>query len=153
MKKNIKVRNIIVKTSADMFTPVALMFGFYVILHGHITPGGGFQGGVLVASAAILLYLGYGYDTAIKAIKPDVIRKNEALGAICYTGFALIGLAFGANFCRNIFSDIGKSGELISSGTIMFMNYAVGYKVLTGVAFLVLLMLGLLAPEEKHDKR
>jgi len=61
----------------------------------------------------------------------------------------------GVNFCTNVFYDIGNVGDLVSAGTITFMSWAVGYKVLTGVGFLLLLMLGLLAagsddePEEE----
>ena len=151
MKKNIEVKNVIVKTAADVFLPLALVLGFYVILHGNISPGGGFQGGVIVASAAILLYLGYGYGTTAKALKPEFIRKNEAVAAVCYVTLALLGIFMGANFCRNVFFDNGNIGDLFSAGTISFMNYAVGYKVLTGVAFLLLLMLGLLGSGDEEE--
>jgi multicomponent Na+:H+ antiporter subunit B len=151
MKKNIKVKNIIIKNAADVFTPIALMLGFYVISHGHLSPGGGFQGGVLVAAAAILIYLGYGYENSLKVFNMELIRKNEAIGAILYTFFAVVGLFFFANFCRNIFYDMGEPGALFSSGTILFMNLSVGYKVLTGMGFLILLMLGLLAPEKSDN--
>lgn len=151
MKKNIEVKNVIVKSAADVFLPLALVLGFYVILHGNISPGGGFQGGVIVASAAILLYLGYGYGTTAKALKPEFIRKNEAVAAVCYVTLALLGIFMGANFCRNVFFDNGNIGDLFSAGTISFMNYAVGYKVLTGVSFLLLLMLGLLGPGDGEE--
>lgn len=151
MKKNIEVKNVIVKTSADVFLPLALVFGFYIILHGHLSPGGGFQGGVIVAVAVILLYLGYGYDTTVKAIKPEFIRKNEAVAAVLYVVLALLGIIMGANFCRNVFFDNGGIGSLVSAGTIAFMNDTVGYKVLTGVAFLLLLMLGLLGNEDEEE--
>jgi multicomponent Na+:H+ antiporter subunit B len=141
MKKNIKVKNIIIKCAADIFAPVSLVFGFYVVLHGHLSPGGGFQGGVLVASAVVLIYLAYGYEKTTKIFNMEFIRKNEALGAIAYSFFALVGLLYGANFCRNVFFKVGQPGDFISSGTILLMNYSVGYKVLTGVGFLMLLML------------
>lgn len=145
-KKGITERNIVVKCGADSFLPFAVVFGIYIILFGTVSPGGGFQGGVMVASAAILLYLGYNYNIAIRAINMEVLRVNEALGATLYVIFGLCGLFAGFNFCRNIFFDIGNVGDLISAGTITFMGYSVGYKVLCGVGFLLLLMLGLLAP-------
>jgi multicomponent Na+:H+ antiporter subunit B len=151
MKKNIKVKNIIVKTAADVFSPIALVFGFYIILHGHLSPGGGFQGGVLVGGAVILIYLGYGYEKTRKVLNMEFIRKNEAVGAIAYTFFGVVGLLYGFNFCRNVFFKVGNPGDLISSGTILFMNYSVGYKVLTGVAFLILLMISLLQPDNNED--
>lgn len=154
MKKNIKTKNIIVKTAADIFMPLGLLFGIYVILHGHLSPGGGFQGGVIVASAVILVYFGYGNEGLKKVFKIEFLKKGETLGAIMYSGFALIGIIFGANFCKNIFMDVGGAGnpgDLFSSGTIFFMNFSVGFKVLTGIGFLILFMFGLLASESKNN--
>ncbi len=151
MKKNIKTKEIIAKSGADVFTPLALVFGFYVILHGHISPGGGFQGGVLIGAAVILIYLAYGPEALNKVFNKEFIRKNEAVGAICYTFFAFVGIFYGANFCRNILYKWGNVGDFISSGTIMFMNYSVGFKVLTGVGFLLLMMLGLLASDDDDE--
>ncbi len=151
-KNGIKERSIIVKCAADKFLPFALVFGIYIILFGTVSPGGGFQGGVIVASAALLLYLGYGYKTATKVINTEVLRINESVGATLYVMLGFIGIIGGANFCRNIFYNIGKVGDLVSAGTITFMGWSVGYKVLTGVSFLLLLMLGLLAPGADEDE-
>ncbi|MBQ7174611.1 MAG: MnhB domain-containing protein [Lachnospiraceae bacterium] len=146
-KEGITEKNVIIKCGADKFLPFALTFGLYIILFGTISPGGGFQGGVCVASGALLLYLGYGYNIATKAISTEALRVNEAIGASLYVILGLLGIAFGANFCRNIFYNMGAVGDFLSAGTITFMGYAVGYKVLSGVGFLLLLMLGLLAPD------
>ncbi|CCJ33343.1 membrane bound hydrogenase, MbhF subunit [Caloramator australicus RC3] len=148
--KNRQVKDVIVKTAADFFTPIALVLGFYIILHGHLSPGGGFQGGVLVASAVVLIYLGYGYNEVSKKFNMEIIKKNEALGAILFTVFGLAGIIYGSVFFANVFTNIGDVGDLISAGTIMFMNNSVGYKVLTGVGFLILLMIGLLAPDNDN---
>ena len=146
-KKGIKERNVILKCAADFMLPFALIFGIYIILFGTVSPGGGFQGGVIVAAAVLLLYLGYGYKTTAKAINGEVLRINEAIGAILYTVLAACGLFLGVRFCQNVFFNSSEVGELVSAGTITFMSWAVGYKVLTGVGFLLLLMLGLLAPD------
>lgn len=151
-KEGITEKNIIVKCGADKFLPFALVFGIYIIMFGTISPGGGFQGGVIVASAALLLYLGYGYNLAKKVINTEVLRVNEAIGASLYVVLGLLGIVAGANFCRNIFFDNGNVGDLLSAGTITFMGYAVGYKVLCGVGFLLLLMLGVLAPDWDDDE-
>ncbi|WDU84488.1 MnhB domain-containing protein [Caloramator sp. Dgby_cultured_2] len=113
-------------------------------------PRGGFQGGVLVASAVVLIYLGYGYNEVSKKFNMEIIKKNEALGAILFTVFGLAGIIYGSVFFANVFTNIGDVGDLISAGTIMFMNNSVGYKVLTGVGFLILLMIGLLAPDNDN---
>ena len=154
-KSGISEKNVIMKCGADMMLPFAVMFGIYIILFGTVSPGGGFQGGVMVAAAAVLLYLAYGYNTAKQAINTEVLRVGEACGATLYVILGLCGLFVGANFCRNIFFDNGAVGDLISAGTITFMGYSVGFKVLTGVGFLLLLMMSLLAPgaddEEEED--
>ena len=147
MKHKMKTRSIIVRCGSGQLLPFAIVFGLAVVLFGTISPGGGFQGGVFVASSALLLTLGYGYRTAHDAMHPHFLHSGEAFGAIVYVALALIGLLCGANFCRNIFWDNGAPGELISAGTITFMSWTVGFKVLTGVAFLLLLLLGLMAPD------
>ena len=152
MKNNIKLKSIIVKTSADIFMPFALVFGFYVILHGHLSPGGGFQGGVIIASAALMMYISYGYDTARNILSPATLHKHEAFAAVCYIVLAISGIFMGATFCFNLFSDVGEVGDLFSAGTISLMNYAVGYKVLTGISFLALLLLGMLDTEEEDEE-
>lgn len=142
----------VVRTAADFFTPFALVYGFAVILHGQLSPGGGFQGGVIVAGAAVLLWAGYGQETVSKLLRISTLKANEAVAALCYVGLALLGILAGAMFCRNVLWDMGAAGDLFSGGTIMLMNYAVGYKVLTGVACLLLLLCSLLAPEEEETE-
>ncbi len=145
-KNGIREKSIVVKCGADMMLPFAIVFGIYIILFGTVSPGGGFQGGVMVASAALLLYLAYGYKTAKSAINTEVLRVGEAVGATAYVFLGFIGIIMGSLFCRNMFYNNGAVGDLISAGTITYMGYSVGFKVLTGVGFLLLLMLGLLAP-------
>ncbi|MBR5543324.1 MAG: hypothetical protein IKU65_04440 [Oscillospiraceae bacterium] len=151
-KNGITEKSIIVKSGADMMLPFSVVFGIYIILFGTVSPGGGFQGGVMVAAAALLLYLGHGYGTAKSAINTEVLRVGEALGATLYVILGLCGIFLGANFCRNIFFDNGAVGDLISAGTITFMGYSVGFKVLTGVSFLLMLMMSLLAPDTDEDE-
>ena len=151
-KNGITEKNVIMKCGADMMLPFAVVFGIYIILFGTVSPGGGFQGGVMVAAAAVLLYLAYGYNTAKNAINTEVLRVGEACGATMSVLLGLCGLFVGANFCRNIFFDNGAVGDLISAGTITFMGYSVGFKVLTGVGFLLLLMMSLLAPDSEEEE-
>lgn len=150
-KNGIKQKNIIVKCGADLFLPLSLTLGLYIILFGTVSPGGGFQGGVIVASSALLLYLGYGYQTATKAIHPRVLQVGESLGAVLYVILGLLGIFAGSMFARNVFHNVGQTGNLVSGGTITLMSYAVGFKVLCGVGFLLLLLLGLLAPDGKEE--
>lgn len=151
-KNGITEKNVVVKCGADMMLPFALVFGIYIILFGTVSPGGGFQGGVMVAAAAVLLYLGYGYNTAKNAINTEVLRVGEACGATLYVILGLCGIVLGGLFCQNVFFNNGAIGDLISAGTITYMGYSVGFKVLTGVGFLLLLMMSLLAPDSDEEE-
>ena len=139
-----KTRHVIVKCGADLYLPFAIVFGLAVILFGTVSPGGGFQGGVIVTSAALLVYMGHGFDTLQSAINPHLMHKGEAVGAIAYIALASIGLVAGGNFVRNAIWNNGNPGNVISAGTITYMSWAVGFKVLTGVAFLLMLRISLL---------
>ena len=83
-KDGIREKDIIIKSGADLLLPFSLVFGLSVILLGTLSPGGGFQGGVLVASSCLLLYLGYGYGTLSKAVSMHVLEVNESIAAILY---------------------------------------------------------------------
>ncbi len=148
MKNKMKVRHVIVKTGADVFTPFAIVFGLAVIIFGTVSPGGGFQGGVIVAAAASLIYLGYGFRTMKAVLQPHFLHKGEAFGAVIYIALAAIGIAAGGNFVGNAIWNNGEPGALISAGTITFMSWAVGFKVLTGVAFLLMLLIALLGENQ-----
>ncbi len=151
-KEGIKEKNIIIKCGADTFLPFALVFGLFVILFGTASSGGGFQGGVIMASSVLLVYLGYGYKVTEKAFDLEALRVHEAIGASLYVILGLLGLAWGLNFCRNVLYANGAVGDLISAGTITFMSDAVGYKVFCGVGYLLLLLIGFLAPDPDEEE-
>ena len=151
-KEGIKEKNVIVKCGADAILPFALTFGLYIICFGTISPGGGFQGGVIVSAACILLYLAYGQKTAAKAINEEFIRVNEAIGAVLYVALGFCGLFLGLRVCQNVFYEYFNVGDPLSAGTITYMSYAVGYKVLTGVGFLLMLMIGLLVQTDDDEE-
>ena len=114
----------------------ALLFGIYIVLHGPLTPGGGFQGGVLLASAGVIAYLAgrRAGGRPVRAI--EWMEREEGLGA---AGFALIGfggLVFAGALLEN-FLPAGDPSSLLSGGTIPLSNIAVGIEVLG--AFLLIL--------------
>ena len=150
-KNGIKEQNVVVKCGCDAVLPFALTFGFFVIFFGTSSSGGGFQGGVLVAAAVLLIYLAYGHKTVNTAINSEFIRINEAIGAIIYVCLGMCGLFAGGVFCENVFFRVFEIGDPLSAGNITYMSFAVGYKVLTGVGFLLLLMVGLLALENGEE--
>ena len=152
MNEKIKVKNIVPRCGADSLLPLMLVYMLYIIFHGHLSPGGGFQGGVLMVGIVTLLYFGHGFDTTCRAIHPNFLHGAEGFMSILYVAAAMLGIAYLGNFCQNVFSDIGNIGDLFSSGTIFIMDTIVGLKVLTGVGVLAITMLGLLMAKGTGEK-
>ena len=150
--KNIRVKNIIPACGADSLIPLMLVYVCYVILHGHLSPGGGFQGGVLVVGMVVMLYLGRGYETTVRALSANLLHETEGIASIVYIALAMMGVAVGAQFCQNILYTHGNVGELYSAGTIFWMNITVGVKVFTGIGSIALLMLSLVAGKSEEKE-
>lgn len=142
----LKKKSVIVKCAADLFLPLASMFGIYVVMHGNTSPGGGFQGGVLIASALLLFFLAYGGKRMGSTFHEGVLHSTESLAEIVYIVVALIGVFAGFNFCLNfiVFPQIE---------TAMVMNDAVGYHVMAGIICLLILMLGVLNSDDESEEK
>jgi len=113
-----------------------IVLGGYIVAHGHLTPGGGFQGGVILASAAVLVYASGQYLAVRVARGVTPLELADALGA---AGFALIavgGLIFGLAALHN-FLGYGISGSVFSAGIIPLANVSVGIEVAGGVTLIV----------------
>ena len=147
-----KKKYVITTCTCDFIMPFALVYLFYIILHGHMTPGGGFQGGVLMVAVYTLIYLGYGYEDTSIALGMDKLHHVEGWASVAYILLAMLGIAFGGSFCENVLFAEGEIGELWSSGTVFLMNAAVGAKVVTGVGMLALSMLAVLNLTHKDFK-
>jgi multicomponent Na+:H+ antiporter subunit B len=113
-----------------------ILVGLYVVVHGHQTPGGGFQGGVILATALLLVYLSDTYVVVRRVGPMALIEMAEALGAgsLGLLGFA--GLIWGVSFMENVVP-LGTTGELLSAGTIPLGSVAVGLAVTGGFAFML----------------
>ncbi|MGE4455042.1 MAG: MnhB domain-containing protein [Sphaerochaeta sp.] len=116
--------------------PVVLLFGFYVMLYGHISPGGGFQGGVIVASAIVFLALGT--ETQSKLTNTTVLGRIESLSFLVLILAATSGVFFESGF----FSNPSKSGSSLSANFIILLNIVIGLKVGTSIAVMCIAMMG-----------
>jgi multicomponent Na+:H+ antiporter subunit B len=113
-----------------------LVLGLEIVSHGHLTPGGGFQGGVVLASALVLIYLAGQYRT-LHALSPSERSQTfEAIGAGGFVVIGLAGLLGGAAFLQNIIP-LGPVGDLYSAGMIPLINLSVGLEV--GAGFVLIL--------------
>lgn len=122
----------ILSSGARILVPVVLVFGVYIFLHGHLTPGGGFQGGVLIAAAALLHFL----STRHAEIGHGVLTFVESLSGAAYVGIGILGIVLAAGFLDARLLPLGEYGNLVSAGVIPVIYSLVGLKVgaeLTGI--------------------
>jgi multicomponent Na+:H+ antiporter subunit B len=123
------------RETSDALRAVALpgvgalvVLGVYVTTHGHLTPGGGFQGGVILAAVPILIYLA-GQALIAKELSPLAAGELvESAGAAAFVCIGLGGLIAGVAFLYN-FVPLGSPGDLLSAGTIPLLNVSVGIEV------------------------
>jgi multicomponent Na+:H+ antiporter subunit B len=149
-----KGMTIIVKTIASWVKVVIFLFGIYIIIFGHLTPGGGFAGGVILASSYVLLMLAFGREFAEENLSLGWASKLDCVGALLFAAVALFGLLFGAaNFFWNYLHQhylYGAPLRLVSAGTIMYSNIAIGLKVGASL-FMIILVLSVFRPSGPGD--
>ena len=98
MSKEQKGMSVIVKTVTRLTVGLIFLFGIYIVLHGHISPGGGFAGGVIIALCFIHLMLAYGKETLFKKVSQAAVAFFENMGAIIFLTIALLGIIYGKFF-------------------------------------------------------
>ncbi len=114
----------IVATAAKVLFPLLLVFALYIILHGHLTPGGGFQGGAVLAAAFFLLTLADSGNN----IKHKVTQVIEALAGTAFIVLGLVSFALQGVFLQP-WLDKGELGSLFSAGSLPLLYLALGLKV------------------------
>ncbi|MBN9098725.1 MULTISPECIES: MnhB domain-containing protein [unclassified Pseudonocardia] len=116
--------------------PFVVVVGIYVVAHGHLSPGGGFQGGIVLATGLHLLYIAGDYP-ALRRLRPQrVFEVSEAAAAASYVLLGLAGLAVTGAFLANVLP-YGTLGQLASAGTVPLLNTAVGVEVGSGTVLLL----------------
>jgi multicomponent Na+:H+ antiporter subunit B len=117
-------------------TPPTVLFGIYVVAHGHLTPGGGFQGGVILATGVLLIYLAGEFVDLHGLYTDTALERAEAVGAGGYIAIGLLGLLTGSSFLANVLP-YGTTGQLFSAGTVPLINLAVGLEIAAGLVLLL----------------
>ena len=142
--------SVIVRTITRFVYALIIIFGFYLIMHGHLTPGGGFQGGAVVASAFALLLVSFGASGLKGLLNWHWLQSLEEVGALAFLGLGFLGL--GTAFFYNLLANSGglfgtqvafgsNPGIFNTGGLLPWLNWAVGLKVMTGIASIVIIML------------
>jgi multisubunit Na+/H+ antiporter MnhB subunit len=138
----------IVRTTAQFLTPAILLYGLYLIMHGHITSGGGFQGGAVFASSAVLLVVAFGSSRVSSFLQEHRLVVISASGAVMFVALAFAGM--GNTFFYNLFVGSPLFGnvpaygpnpeDIWTGGTVPLMNIAVALNVVAGLAAIVIAM-------------
>ncbi len=131
--------NFIVKTVTRYTVWLIMLYGMYLVLFGHLNPGGGFVGGLVIALSFIHVTLAFGRSPQAGLPGEAISHNLEVAGAYIYVGIGVIGCALGLPFLTN-FLGKGTPFTLLSAGTIPLLNLAITLKVGMGIYLLYLLL-------------
>ncbi len=132
---------------------ILICLGIMTILGGHITPGGGFQGGAMIASGIILSVLVYGIGNSPLELSHLYIEVLESVGALGFVIFGLIGLFVGGFYLYNMGTDllnvvpqaiqtVFHYPDVTNAGIIPYLNIFVGLKVFAGLSAIAIAFAG-----------
>ena len=120
---------------AVLVAPLLVVVGLETVTHGQISPGGGFQGGVVVASAIYVIYLATSYTNVERFEPGTLVEAADGAGAGGYVFVGVLGLLGGVAYLTNVVG-LGRAGNLISGGTLPLLNAVVGLEVAAGFVLL-----------------
>ncbi len=128
--------SILAKRSLDVIGPFVFVAGMYIVVYGHISPGGGFQGGVILATLTILISIVYGLQEERRLLDPRFKTALESSAALLFMTVAFVGVFSGEYFLSNLGAGFfrGHPGSVLSGGAIPLLNVAIGLKVGAGLA-------------------
>jgi len=112
-------------TASHVLLPVIFMVGIYIFINGHLTPGGGFQGGAILASTVILMLLSFSNNK----ISHKLLEIIESVSGISFILLGILGVLFAGGFLDNKILPLGEFGKLFSAGAIPVIYSLIGLKV------------------------
>jgi multicomponent Na+:H+ antiporter subunit B len=115
----------LLETGRNLLVPLILLLGVYVIANGHLTPGGGFQGGAILASAMLLILL----TSPVRRFGHRLIAVVESVSGLVFVGVGVLGIFLAGGFLDNRILPLGTLGEIFSAGAIPIIYAFVGLKV------------------------
>lgn len=142
---------LIVRTVARLLFPFTFLFGVHIVLHGHLTPGGGFPGGVIIAASIVMILLAHGIERAEARLSFLRAEVFESMGGILIVFIGIVGLPFGFWFLQNApLYPLGEFGRLFSAGNLPLLYLAVGIKVTAGIVLIFYAMMRAFRAEEEE---
>ena len=124
-RREVPVSGELLVTGARLLVPLILLLGVYVFVNGHLTPGGGFQGGAILASAILLLLLA----DPVREFSHRLISAIESTSGLIFVGIGALGISYAGGFLDNRILPLGRLGELFSAGAIPVIYSFIGLKV------------------------
>ncbi|MCM8768606.1 MAG: hypothetical protein NC911_02840 [Candidatus Omnitrophica bacterium] len=146
--------SLIVQTVARWLKGFIFLYGVYIIFYGHLSPGGGFAGGVIVASTFVLLTLAFGKERSLGKLGKLLASELDSLGALMFLLIAVLGIAWGRIFFLNFIEKAVPTGnfKLFSAGIIPLCNVAIGIKVAASL-FMIFIILAVIRVQEVKGRR
>lgn len=123
--RKLRATSEILDTASKVLVPVIFIFGIYVFINGHLTPGGGFQGGAIIASGLVLILLA----KPLRQISHKLISIVESISGLSFVLLGVAGILFAAGFLDNKILSLGEFGTIFSAGLIPIIYIFVGLKV------------------------
>lgn len=128
-----KGMTVIVKKTTQLIAGMVFLYGIYVIVHGHLTPGGGFAGGVIMAGSFILLILAFGSDFMHLTKEESGTTMYENLATLVVVFLAASGLLLGTRIFFLNWIPKGTVGQLVSAGMLPLYNIFIGIEVASSI--------------------
>ncbi len=136
-----KGMTVIVKKTTQLIAGMVFLYGIYIVIHGHLTPGGGFAGGVVMAGSFILLILAFGCDFIHLTKEESGSTMYENLAILVVVFLAVSGLLFGARAFFLNWLPKGTAGQLISAGILPLYNIFIGIEVASSILTIFLALI------------
>ncbi len=137
------MRDFVLKRVVALLLPFIQMYGMYVILHGHVSPGGAFAGGIVVGLGLIGFATVFGLEKGRAKLPEQITTMTESYGTLWYGIMGMVGVFRGAPFLANKLAgiDVGAPGALNSGGLISLIGLGVGIRVASTMVTLFFTMM------------
>lgn len=128
----------IARITSRLVVPFIQVYGIYIILHGHLSPGGSFSGGAIFGASLVLLALSFNLEAGSKQIPHNTASLLESGGALGYIITGLVAIAMGGHYLSNRAAGfpMGEAGAFFSAGAIFIITIFVGIKVASTIVTL-----------------
>jgi len=143
------LEDLIVRMVCRVIVPFIQVFGLFIIIFGHLSPGGGFAGGAIVGASMVLFALSFNLEEGHKKVKEETASVLESGGVLVFALMGFIAIFLGGNFLANLNAGFpaGTVGDLFSGGAIPIITFGLGIKVASSI---ITLFYHLIGGEEEH---